>query len=108
MSIPDTIRELVRDLVRERYPGQPTFQALAAQDYPEVQIRQGDILVCLPVKGNLADGKIAAVAWEGKMVFGRAVRVGHQVQLGDELYPMHMLRGIVLMAIREGRRPQES
>ncbi len=103
MTIPDTIRELVRDLIREHSPGQPTFQALAAQDYPEVKIRQGDIVIYVPARGSAADGKIVAIAWEGRMVFGRADHVGHQVQLGDKLYPRHMIRGVVLMAIREGK-----
>lgn len=62
----------------------------------------------VPARGSVADGKIAAIAWEGKMMFGRADYVGHQVQLGDKLYPMHLLRGIVLMAIREGQPQSES
>jgi hypothetical protein len=64
-------------------------------------------VVYIPARGNLVDGKIAAIAWEGKMVFGRTICVGHQVQLGDRLYPIHMLRGIVLMAIREGQPQSE-
>ena len=92
----------MRDLARERY----TFQALAAQDYPEARIRQGDLVVYVPARGSPVDGKIAVIAWEGRMVFGRADYVGYQIQVDDRLYPMHMLRGIVLMAIREGQPPQ--
>lgn len=101
-GFPESITDFLHELARLRHPGAATFVAIVADGNPDPEAEAGELMIYARANGKVADGcTMVAIGGGGKIVFGRACQSGANIEINDQLFPRHTVRGVVIAAIRD-------